>query len=222
MPRSLSGGKLPNTTSTHPRCCWQATDPPVCAHDALRRRGTTSRASSTRRRLRPRWRRGLGRRALGRARQRSRRRHCVRRTLLPHTSIGLSVLRAAEPDEATSANADLDPAERRERRRADALAAQAAQAARTDVFVTERPYLHAVRWQVADGTLVAALQVVSLPPDPERILRLATEASADPYQLYGAGRGHETQPCPVSPDGAGAHIRRPQTGGRRAPVASSA
>jgi hypothetical protein len=82
------------------------------------------------------------------------------------TSIHASTLRIAESDEATSAYATLDPDQQRKRRRADALAARAAQAVGADVFITERAYLHAVKWRVADGVLIAApgdaLPVVSL------------------------------------------------------------
>jgi hypothetical protein len=46
---------------------------------------------------------------------------------------------------------DLDPTAASEKRRADALAAMVANAIGADIFITNRPYLHAVTWNLADG-----------------------------------------------------------------------
>jgi len=61
----------------------------------------------------------------------------------------------AADDTKTDAYRDLAPSAARERRRADALAAQvASQALRADIYVTERAYLHAAGWSVASGLTI--------------------------------------------------------------------
>jgi hypothetical protein len=50
---------------------------------------------------------------------------------------------------------ELGKDEARARRRADAIAAQAASAIGADIYVTRRPYLHAITWDLASGVLVA-------------------------------------------------------------------
>ena len=73
---------------------------------------------------------------------------------------------AAEQDPNDSAYSDLDSSDASARRRADVIAAQAAAAAEADIFITTRPYLFSVGWEVAYGLLVAtpvqALPLVSL------------------------------------------------------------
>lgn len=73
---------------------------------------------------------------------------------------------AAERDPNDSIYSDLDRSDAAARRRADVIAAQAAAAAKADVFITTRPYLFSVGWEVAYGLLVAtptqALPLVSL------------------------------------------------------------
>lgn len=73
---------------------------------------------------------------------------------------------AAERDPNDSIYSDLDRSDAAARRRADVIAAQAAAAAKADVFITARPYLFSVGWEVAYGLLVAtptqALPLVSL------------------------------------------------------------
>jgi hypothetical protein len=75
-------------------------------------------------------------------------------------------IRAAEGDQTTAAHADLTAEQAAERRRLDALAVQAAVAAGVDLYVTGRPYVHAVTWDLASGVLVArpaeALGLVAL------------------------------------------------------------
>ena len=61
---------------------------------------------------------------------------------------------AAEHDDDGSYD-ELGRDEARARRRADAIAVQAASAIGADVYVTRRPYLHAVTWDLACGVLVA-------------------------------------------------------------------
>lgn len=72
----------------------------------------------------------------------------------------------AENDTGSSAYAALASSDAATRRRADAIAAQAASTARADLFITRRPYLHAVTWGLNRGVLVAApeeaLPLVSL------------------------------------------------------------
>jgi hypothetical protein len=73
---------------------------------------------------------------------------------------------AAERDPNESAYSGLDRPDASARRRADVIAAQAAAAAAADIFITIRPYLFSVGWEVAYGLLVAtpaqALPLVSL------------------------------------------------------------
>jgi hypothetical protein len=73
----------------------------------------------------------------------------------------------AEADVLAPAYADLAAHDAARRRRLDALAAQvASQALGADVYVTERPYLHAATWDVARGVTVCrpeqALAVLGL------------------------------------------------------------
>jgi hypothetical protein len=77
-----------------------------------------------------------------------------------------NMVTAAATDTRTPAYADLPADIARARRTADAIAAGAAQALKADLYVTERPYLHAARWTLADGvtfcTPAEALALVSL------------------------------------------------------------
>jgi hypothetical protein len=72
----------------------------------------------------------------------------------------------AESDTETPAYRELDPVDAASRRRADAVAVQAASEAHADIFITRRPYLHALTWGLARGILIAepkrALPLVSL------------------------------------------------------------
>jgi len=72
----------------------------------------------------------------------------------------------AEADVENPAYADLQEDHARARRRADAIALQAAGVAHADLFVTRRPYLHELSWDLARGVLVAtpedALPLVGL------------------------------------------------------------
>ena len=73
----------------------------------------------------------------------------------------------AADDTKTDAYRDLAPSAAQERRRRDALAAQvASQALHADIYVTERPYLHAANWSVARGVTICrpkeAIALVSL------------------------------------------------------------
>jgi len=69
----------------------------------------------------------------------------------------------AAEDKRTNAYRDVAPAAAAERRTRDALAAQVADALSADVFVTDRPYLHAVEWQLARGiTILDAARALSL------------------------------------------------------------
>lgn len=82
------------------------------------------------------------------------------------TGIIPNFVRPAESDERTGTYAELRPEQRRQRRRDDVLAARAVQAVYSDIFITERAYLRAATWQVADGLLIVtpeeALPLVSL------------------------------------------------------------
>ena len=75
-------------------------------------------------------------------------------------------VRSAERDDATPVYSDLDEAQARTKRRADAVAVRAAFAAGADLFITRRPYLHAITWDLGSGVLVArpegALALVAL------------------------------------------------------------
>ena len=75
-------------------------------------------------------------------------------------------VRAAESDATSPAYAGDTPEQAAQRRRADAIAVRAAFAAAADLFVTNRPYLHDVTWDLPSGVLVAgpkdALAIVAL------------------------------------------------------------
>ena len=85
---------------------------------------------------------------------------------MTETCFGGDFPNAAEQDCNTSAYADLDSCTASKRRRADAIAAQAAAAAGADIYITSRPYLFSVGWEIAYGLLCAkpegALPLVSL------------------------------------------------------------
>ncbi len=72
----------------------------------------------------------------------------------------------AESDMESEAYSELEPSDAAARRRADATAVQAATEAQADVFITRRPYLHALTWELARGLVIAspeqALPLVSL------------------------------------------------------------
>ena len=58
---------------------------------------------------------------------------------------------AAACDEGSESYSDLEPVEATRRRRADATAAQVAEAIQADVFITDRPYLHSLTWSLASN-----------------------------------------------------------------------
>jgi hypothetical protein len=72
----------------------------------------------------------------------------------------------AESDTRSPAYRELEPSDAAARRRADAIAVQAAGEAHADLFITRRPYLHALTWGLAGGVVIAepeqALPLVSL------------------------------------------------------------
>lgn len=77
---------------------------------------------------------------------------------LTFSGVAGNTVEVAERDGITPVYAKLDPSAAVSRRVADSLAAQVAgQALETDVFITERPYLHAVKWRVADDTTVCTV-----------------------------------------------------------------
>jgi hypothetical protein len=57
----------------------------------------------------------------------------------------------AAQDSRTPVYSDMDPKDAGQRRRLDALAAQVAESVHADLFVTDRPYVHAVEWVLAQG-----------------------------------------------------------------------
>jgi hypothetical protein len=85
---------------------------------------------------------------------------------IKQTAFGGDFPRAAEGDTRTPAYGDLEVNVAAARRRDDVVAAQAAAASSADIFISTRPYLFAVGWDVAYGLLVAtpaqALPLVSL------------------------------------------------------------
>lgn len=72
----------------------------------------------------------------------------------------------AEHDTRTPAYGELAAADAAAQRRADVLAAMVANAIQVDLFITRRPYLHAMSWNAADGVTFAdiddALAVIGL------------------------------------------------------------
>ncbi len=72
----------------------------------------------------------------------------------------------AEGDVDSPAYSELAAEEARQRRKADAIAVQAAGSADADIFITRRRYLHEVTWDLCDGVLIAdpdeALPLISL------------------------------------------------------------
>jgi len=72
----------------------------------------------------------------------------------------------AAADTSTAAYREMVPVEASRQRRADAIAAQVAEAVSADVFLTDRPYLHSVTWKLARGVTIlhpqAALPLISL------------------------------------------------------------
>jgi hypothetical protein len=83
-----------------------------------------------------------------------------------HSAIVGNAVEVAESDDRTGAYEDLGREEAAARRRADAVAVQAAASAHADLFITEREFLHVVSWDLPSGVLVArpadALPLVSL------------------------------------------------------------
>jgi hypothetical protein len=77
-----------------------------------------------------------------------------------------NAVQVAESDDRTGAYEKLGREEAVARRRADAVAVQAAASAHADLFITEREFLHKVNWDLPSGVLVArpadALPLVSL------------------------------------------------------------
>lgn len=67
-----------------------------------------------------------------------------------HAVMGNAAEVAAD-DRRTDAYLDRDPAAAADQRRADALAAMVANSIGADIFITDRPYLHRMSWNVADG-----------------------------------------------------------------------
>jgi len=72
----------------------------------------------------------------------------------------------AEADTESTAYHDLEASDAAARRRADAIAVQAAGEAKADIFITRRPYLHALTWDLARGVTIGdpehALPLISL------------------------------------------------------------
>ncbi len=87
-------------------------------------------------------------------------------TTVTHAGIEGDATDVAREDTRTVAYAQLDRDAARERRVADAIAVQAAAAIGADLFITRRPYLHAVEWSLAGDVLIAdpdqALPLISL------------------------------------------------------------
>jgi len=85
---------------------------------------------------------------------------------ISQTGIFGDAIEHAERDVRTVAYRRLAPGEASPARHADAIAVQAAQALKADIFVTEREYLHAVRWALTDGVTICtprqALALVGL------------------------------------------------------------
>lgn len=77
-----------------------------------------------------------------------------------------NVVEVAAHDTSTAAYADLPIDDARQRRESDAVAACAAQELKADLYITNRPYLHAATWALTDGVTVCspaqALAVVGL------------------------------------------------------------
>src|SRR5260370_1192921 len=73
-----------------------------------------------------------------------------------HSAIVGNHIDVAESDVGASAYEELGPDQARAHRIADATAAQAAVAAHVDMFITRRPYLHAVTWALAGGVLISS------------------------------------------------------------------
>lgn len=76
-------------------------------------------------------------------------------TSVSRAAIVGNAVEVAESDQRTGTYGDLGSEGAAARRRADALAVQAAASAHADLFVTERDFLHAVTWDLAGGVLVA-------------------------------------------------------------------
>ena len=83
-----------------------------------------------------------------------------------HSAIAGDHIRAAEHDVRTSAYSELPPEQAKVRRGADATAARAAFASNADLFITRRPYLKTVTWDLGSGVLITgpedALPLVAL------------------------------------------------------------
>jgi hypothetical protein len=83
-----------------------------------------------------------------------------------HGAIVGNVVAVATNDTRTTAYGDLTIDEARQRRQADAVAACAAHEFKADLYITERPYLHAATWALVDGVTFCspaqALAVVGL------------------------------------------------------------
>lgn len=63
----------------------------------------------------------------------------------------------AEHDTKTAAYGDRDPADAAAQRRADALAAMVANSIGADLFITNRPYLYAISWNLAKGVTIVGV-----------------------------------------------------------------
>lgn len=68
-----------------------------------------------------------------------------------HGGIVGNMVEFAANDTRAAAYTDLSVDQARQRREADAVAACAAQELQADLYITERPYLHAATWALADG-----------------------------------------------------------------------
>lgn len=79
-------------------------------------------------------------------------------TGISETVIFGDAIEHAERDVRTVAYQGLPRDEASAARRADAIAVQAAQAFKADLFVTERGYLHGVRWSLTDGVTICTPQ----------------------------------------------------------------
>jgi len=91
----------------------------------------------------------------------------------------------ASKDTTTVAYSDRTPGNAAKQRRADALAAMVASAIGADRFITKRPYLHAVSWDIADGVTFADVD------DALAILGLYLRAQEE-YVTYRSSDGRYT------------------------------
>lgn len=98
----------------------------------------------------------------------------------------------AAADDGTGAYSQLDLTAAAARRRADGLAAQvASQALAADIYITERPYLHATKWDLARGVTLCrteeALPLVGLYLRAQGDFRVASKMTCNRGLFYWVG-----------------------------------